>query len=69
MPQRYNEEMTIDEIMRRWPQTIPMILRYRLLCFGCPVAPFHTVLDAIREHDIDGLEFRRELHATIGECA
>ena len=65
MAQRYHEDMMMDDIMRQWPATIRVILRHHLLCIGCPVASFHTVEDAIREHEIDGVQFRRELFAEI----
>ncbi len=65
MTGRYRVDMTMDEIMRRWPATIRVVLRHQLLCVGCPIAGFHTVEDAIREHGVDGERFRRELMATI----
>lgn len=39
-------DMTMDEIMRRWPHTIRIVIRNGMLCVGCPIAPFHTVSDA-----------------------
>lgn len=65
MKRRYHDEMTMDEIMRTWPATIRVVLDHGLLCVGCPVAGFHTVEDAIREHGIDGARFRAELLAII----
>lgn len=46
-------DMPLDDIMREWPATIGVILRHRFLCVGCPIAPFHTVVDACREHGAD----------------
>lgn len=65
----YSEQMMMDDIMRRWPTTIRVVLRHRLLCVGCPVAGFHTVEDAIREHQIDGSLFRAELNTAIERSA
>ncbi|HEX7076380.1 MAG TPA: DUF1858 domain-containing protein [Hyphomicrobiaceae bacterium] len=65
MTGRYRDDMTMDEIMRRWPATIRVVLRHQLLCVGCPIAGFHTVADAIREHGLDSERFRRELMAAI----
>lgn len=69
MSGRYSERMTMDDIMHRWPATIRVVLRHRLLCVGCPVAAFHTVEDAIREHQIDGRQFREELNAVIKQSS
>jgi len=48
-----DEKMTMDEIMRRWPQTIRAVIRNGMLCVGCPIAPFHTAPEAAREHGLD----------------
>jgi hybrid cluster-associated redox disulfide protein len=42
------------------------VLDHRLLCVGCPIAPFHTVEDAIRAHKIDGDDFRAALMKATG---
>lgn len=61
-----DEDMTMDEIMRRWPATIRVVLDHGMLCVGCPIAPFHTVEDAVREHEADGVRFRLDLEAAMG---
>lgn len=63
---QYRDDMSMDEIMRLWPATIRVVLDHRLLCVGCPIAPFHTVEDAIRAHKIDGDDFRNALMKAIG---
>lgn len=62
-------DMSMDEIMRAWPDTIAVLLRYRVLCIGCPVATFHTATDAAREHGLDLDEFLRELDDVIANSA
>ena len=63
MKQRYHDDMTMDEIMRRWPATIRVVLRHGLLCIGCPIASFHTVSDTAHEHNLDEDKFRSEIIA------
>jgi hybrid cluster-associated redox disulfide protein len=46
-------ELTVAEIMRRWPCTIRVFLEFRLGCVGCPIACFHTLVDACEEHRVD----------------
>ena len=65
MQPAFNEDMTMDEIMRQWPATIRVVLDYGMLCVGCPIAPFHTIEDAVREHDADGKSFRLDVRAAI----
>ena len=58
-------DMTMDEIMRRWPHTIRMVIRNGMLCVGCPIAPFHTVSDAAREHELDEAALHQALEAAM----
>lgn len=60
-----NPDLPLDELMARWPETIRVFLDYRLLCVGCLVAPFHTVIDACREHDVDEPSLRCDLLRAI----
>ena len=55
--------MTVDEVMRRWPATIRVFLDFRMGCVGCPIAGFHTVEDACREHACDPADFLSALRA------
>jgi hybrid cluster-associated redox disulfide protein len=47
------DDLTVSEIMRRWPETMRLFIDHRLLCVGCPIAPFHTLVDVAREHHVD----------------
>jgi len=55
----------VDEVMRKWPQTIAAFLKYRMLCVGCPIGPFHTVADACREHRVSEPEFLADLQGAV----
>ncbi|MCC6718213.1 MAG: DUF1858 domain-containing protein [Acetobacteraceae bacterium] len=46
-------DLTVNAIMCAWPATLRVFLRHRMGCVGCPIAPFHTVVDAAREYHID----------------
>ena len=52
-PTRIDPDMTVDEIMRRWPSTIGVAIRHGMLCVGCPIGIFHTVTDACAAHGLD----------------
>jgi len=64
---QFNPDMTIDEVMRRWPQTIPVLIGRRMLCVGCALAPFHSVIDAAIEHDMDKDAFLADLRRVLDE--
>lgn len=55
----------VDDVMRRWPETIRVFLSYSMHCVGCPVGRFHTVTDACRKHGVDLDRFLADLRAVI----
>ena len=64
-PSTLNPNMSVDEIMRRWPATIRVMMRNHMLCIGCPIGIFHTVADAAAAHAIDEAFLTAELLAAI----
>lgn len=64
-PSAIDPDMPVDEIMRRWPATIRVMIRHRMLCIGCPIGIFHTVADAAAAHAIDEAAFSAELLAAM----
>ncbi|WP_363789441.1 DUF1858 domain-containing protein [Mesorhizobium sp.] len=65
MTRKLNDDATMDRIMRETPAAIRVILQHGMLCVGCPIASFHTVSDAAREHDLEEDQLRRDLEAAI----
>lgn len=45
--------LLVEDVMSRWPATIRVFLDFKMSCVGCPIASFHDVDDACREHGID----------------
>ena len=46
-------DMTVDQVKNRWPASIRVFLDFKMGCVGCPIATFHSVEEASREHKID----------------
>ena len=59
-------DLPLASLMDRWPAVIGVFLRHRMLCVGCPIAPFHTVTDACREYGLDEKTFLAELQNAAG---
>jgi len=59
-------DMTVDQVMNRWPASIRVFMDFRLGCVGCPIATFHSVEEASGEHNIDGGAFLAALQAVAG---
>ena len=45
-------DMTVSEILRRWPATFAVFLDLHMHCICCPIGIFHTPVDAAKEHAI-----------------
>ena len=54
---------SVDDVMRATPEAIRVFLEHRMGCVGCPIATFHSVDDACREHGIDRDTFIKALCA------
>ncbi len=58
-------ELNLNDLMVKWPGTIPVFMRHKMLCVGCLVSPFHTIDDACLEYDLDMDQFIEELSGAI----
>lgn len=56
-------EDLVGEVMTARPATIRIFLDFRMSCVGCPIAGFHSVDDACKEHGIDRDKFLAALGA------
>lgn len=65
MPQPDDSEQMLDELMQQWPETIPVFIKHKMLCVGCLVTPFHSVIDACAEYGLDTNAFMAELQAAV----
>ena len=59
-------DMTVDQVMTRWPGSIRVFMDFGMGCVGCPIATFHSVEEASREHLIDGVAFLAALEVVAG---
>lgn len=44
-PPSLSPDLTVQQILDRWPQSAPFFIRSRLACVGCPMAKFDTLQD------------------------
>jgi hybrid cluster-associated redox disulfide protein len=49
--------------MAAGPETVAAFMKDRMLCVGCVITPFHTALDACKEHRVDETAFREDFAA------
>lgn len=61
-------DLPLHALFARWPQTVAVFLARHMLCVGCPISPFHTVIDACAEYGLDETAFRADLHSAVRSC-
>jgi hybrid cluster-associated redox disulfide protein len=59
----------VDDVMSAAPDTIRVFIQFRMGCVGCPIACFHTVDDACREHGVSRDAFLDALRSAAGAMA
>ncbi|MDZ4309817.1 MAG: DUF1858 domain-containing protein [Cypionkella sp.] len=64
-PRLDDPDMPLRLLFDLWPDTARVFLSHRMMCFGCPIAPFHTVIDACAEYGLDEAIFRANLRMAV----
>ena len=53
MAEAINKEMTIGEVVMRWPETAGTFMEWGLHCYGCAVARYENIEQGASAHGID----------------
>lgn len=59
------DDLSVKEIMDRWPETASAFIARRMHCVGCPIGPFHTLTDAAGEHRLDAVALAVDVETGI----
>ena len=57
--------MTFAEVMKKYPNLVPIFLKYGLSCIGCPFAAQETIEQGCIGHGISTKELLDELNNQI----
>jgi hybrid cluster-associated redox disulfide protein len=61
-------QMTVSEVLERWPATAAVFGQRCMACLGCAMGPFDTIGEAAAVYGIELNRFLAELRqATLGE--
>lgn len=61
MPGKISKEMTLGEVVRAFPDSVPVMLNCGLHCIGCHVAAFETIEQGARAHGMSGKDIEKML--------
>ncbi|HLB65034.1 MAG TPA: hypothetical protein VJJ46_09340 [Anaerolineales bacterium] len=59
-------ELSVLEMLDRWPASAQLFLRRRMACVGCHFSRFDRVDEALEVHGLDPQDFLEALVAVIG---
>lgn len=59
-------DLTLADLFALWPEAARPFLDRGMLCPGCPIAPFHTIMDSCQEYDLDEDTFRSAIVGQAG---
>ncbi len=59
------KEMTIGEVIKKYPKAVFVFIDYGLHCVGCPMALPETIEEAVKLHQIDLKKFLKDLNKAI----
>ncbi len=63
-----NPDLPLDALFCHWPHVSLVFLDRGMLCPGCPIAPFHTVIEACEEYGLDEMAFRTEIRRAASDA-
>ena len=64
-PNFESPDLALNELFNHWPETVAVFLKHGMDCVGCLIGPFHTVMDACLEYNLNEADFREELRQAI----
>jgi len=67
MAQQVNKNMSIAEVVMKWPETAGAFMENGLHCYGCAAARFETIEQGALAHGIDPDKLIEAINAVIDE--
>ena len=62
---KITEDMTIKDVIDKYPQTAMVFMKYNVGCIGCLAASFEKVKDIASIHGIDTAQLVKDLNAAV----
>lgn len=60
-------QMTISQVVKKYPKTAFVFMDYGLHCIGCPAAPDETLEEAVKVHQIDFKKLLEDLNKAAND--
>jgi hybrid cluster-associated redox disulfide protein len=63
--QLITKEMSIAEVISKYPKTIPVLMKTGMHCIGCPMAMQETLEEGLSAHGLDADKIVDELNKIV----
>lgn len=61
-------DMTVAEVLEKWPGTVPVFQELKTACVGCVMAPYDSLTDVARIYDIDLSKIMSALQVAVSDA-
>lgn len=62
---KITKDMTLGEVIRKYPQTVEVFLKHGLQCVGCHVAHWETIEQGVAVHGISLEKLLKDLNKAV----
>ncbi len=66
-PVKITKDMTVQEIVERFPMTMPVMMKYGIHCFGCHASTWETLEMGVKGHGLTDKQLA-EMLKEMNEC-
>lgn len=56
---------SVADLLRAWPETIPVFLKHRMVCVGCCMAAFDSLADAAENYQLSSTQLENEILSVV----
>lgn len=63
--QKIIKDMKIEEVIKKYPETVEVFTKYNFHCVGCIAAIFESIEDGAKAHGITAEELVEDLNKAI----
>jgi len=68
MADKITGEMSIMEIVQKYPETVPVFMKHGLHCLGCAIAQFETLAEGAAAHRMDLVALLKDLNEVASKA-
>jgi hybrid cluster-associated redox disulfide protein len=65
--QLIGKDMTLEQVINKFPEAVPILFKHGLHCIGCHIAATETIEQASLAHGIDLKVFLKDLNEAAGK--